>query len=272
MRLYAMLAVLVCVGLMSSCTFPDVSKLQSQSKSFAGETVSSLKPDWNTKALDGRLTKELTVADCELVFARFRKALGPIKSIGELSENSINYEAGINVPDCTASYTAPLTCEKGNAKIELSQMHKGGKWLITKVNITSPLFDKNPDLLVDSKVKAEAQRYANSIAKQFLKTWAYEIVEKEADSKLKEELTGNELGKVGSVAFKGILAAGKQAGVVDDFEPLKFSNWSTAGGMDVYTFIGNERSDKEAKIDITIQVVKESGKWKLHSLFFKAHS
>lgn len=251
---------------LSGCSMPDQDKLRADSMVFASQTVESLKPDWNQEFLLAN-SKSISADDCNVMFGKFRKALGPIKMIGKPAEHGLNIQAGINVPDCRVNYTVPVSCEKAEATVQLTEIHFSGKWIIIGLTVTSPLFKKHPELLVDSALKNQAEKYVDRLAQQILDNWSYEQIEKEAGTGIKSELNA-----ATTIALKGLLSAGKEAGPIDEYEPPEFSTSARLQGLDVYTFYCHEKTNKGVKLDLTMKVAQESGKWRLEGFFLNAHS
>jgi hypothetical protein len=260
---------LVSSVMLTSCAMPNVAVLGDEGIRLARDASEGLKPDWNSNAFSSKLVTGFPQSDLDLLFDKFKKTLGPIQSVDAPKLVNYNMHAGlfINTPDYEAAYAIPLKCANGTATANIVAMHLNGKWQIASFNVRSPLFEKNPDLLVTPAEKRKAQMYVDELAPKLLGVWKAEFVESEADTHLRDELKQMGAG----LALRGLSEASRAIGPAQLSSQPKFVNWSPSHGQDVYSFLCDAKS-ANSKVQLQLAVAQESGKWRLHALNIRAKS
>jgi hypothetical protein len=164
--------------------------------------------------------------------------------------------AGINVPDYVGEYKAELTCTKGKGTVNVSVVHKNGKWYLANFNVVSA------DLAPKDK---ELQSFVDDVADKISCNWRIEDLNYYGSELFKKQLKESEL------PMKAMFAGAKALGPFKSVKSSKFLGIGQYQGAETFSYELTSVFERgEASLMIT--VLKEETKWKLAGFHVQAHS
>ncbi len=236
-----LLATCGCSGL------PDAAKLDADGKAFASKVMDEQKPHWNAQAIENYLPGHRTnEADLEKLVQRYSEAMGEPISISKF-EGPYKVQAGFNVPDYQGAYKADLTCTKGKGTVNVSVLHKDGKWFLINFNVVSP------ELAPKDK---EREAFVKEVANTICQNWHTEDLNNYGTKFFQKQFEKAEL------PMKALFAGGRALGTFRAVREPKFLGIGEYQGADTFSY--EVISDYEkGSAQMMITVAKDGQKWRL---------